>query len=204
MSITDYSELIIEASERAGGANFAPRADMLCGMLETYLNKKLRVSDMENSSSVTTDSNGDATMPTGWIDIKGVYYEDVRVPRRMFAPVEIDFIGWGYYTEGDTLKSNLEDADLEIRYYKEIPTLSSNGTNWLLTAEPEIYLTGLAWQGAKQANEFELAAASKDSLDYLIAEFVRHDAQKRRGHTEIDMAGGNYERGNDFTITPIS
>jgi len=60
------------------------------------------------------------------------------------------------------------------------------------------------WQSAVAQGNFELAGTAKGYLDNLIAEFQRHDAQKRRGHTEINMEGGNYERGNDFTITPVS
>jgi len=166
--IADYSELIAEVAERTGQGDLPLRGQMLVGMLETYLNKKLRTLDQELSSSVTTDSNGDASLPSDLLEIKGVYYEEVRVPRRMFSPVEIDFVGWGYYTDGATLKSNLEGRDLVIRYYAEIPSLHTNSTNWLLTAEPEIYLSGLEWQAFMRARDFEAANVSKGYLDGQI------------------------------------
>lgn len=201
MSIADYSELLIEVAQRSGQADLPQRGKMLVGMLEVYLNKKLRTADQEASATVTADANGDASLPTDRIEIKGVYYDDVRVPRRTFSDVEVDFSGWGWYSEGDTLKSTLDGRELEIRYYQAIPSLHTNGTNWLLTNEPEIYLTGLLWQARMKEGDIEQAAVARGYLDGLIAELEIQDRRKRRGHTEIDMGGKNYERGNDFTIT---
>jgi hypothetical protein len=201
VSIADYSELLIEVAQRSGQADLPQRGKMLVGMLEVYLNKKLRTADQEASATVTADANGDASLPTDRIEIKGVYYDDVRVPRRTFSDVEVDFSGWGWYSEGDTLKSTLDGRELEIRYYQAIPSLHTNGTNWLLTNEPEIYLTGLLWQARMKEGDIEQAAVARGYLDGLIAELEIQDRRKRRGHTEIDMGGKNYERGNDFTIT---
>lgn len=203
MSIADYSELVIEVAARTGRGDLPQRAAMLTGMLEDYFNKRLRSTSQEASSSVTTDANGDASLPSGFIEIKGVYYDDVRVPRLTFSPVEADFTGWGWYSEGSTLKTNLKGRDLEIRYYAEIPSLASNGTNWLLTQEPEIYLTGLTWQARMFAGELEQAMVAKAYLDQLINDFIVFDLNKRRRGTTLDMGGRPFERGNDFAITPV-
>lgn len=203
MSIADYSELVIEVASRTGRGDLPQRAAMLTGMLETHLNKRLRTTDQEASSSVTTDASGDATLPSGFLEIKGVYYDDVRVPRLTFSPVEVDFTGWGWYSEGSTLKSNLLGQALEIRYYAAIPSLASNGTNWLLTAEPEIYLIGLTWQTHMFEGELEKAMVARSYLDQLIGEFMTADLTKRRRGTTLNMGGRAVERGNDFTITPV-
>ena len=201
MSISDYTELLIEAAERSGDSTLPSRGKMLVGMAETYLNKKLRVSGMEGSETLTTDASGHATMPSGWAEIKGIYYDNVRVPRLTYSPVEDDFVFWGYYTDGDTLKSNLKSRDIVVLYYQVIPSLHDNGTNWLLTAEPEIYLTALAWQASLRASDLELAGAAKGYLDNLIDEYSKHDSRKRHGLTEVDMTGGRYERAGNFTVT---
>ncbi|MBM1556669.1 hypothetical protein JQV19_08415 [Sulfitobacter mediterraneus] len=201
MSISDYTELLIEASERGGDPTLPTRGKMLVGLVENHLNKKLRVSDMEASTTVTTDANGEATIPSGWVGLEGVYYDDVRVPRLMYSPVEQDFVSWGYYTSGDTIKSNLKSRSIVIRYYSAIPSLHTNSTNWLLTAEPEIYLTGLAWQMALRSNDFEKAALAKGYLDSLLGDFRKDDSAKRRGMTSVDMGGGTFDRGSNFTVT---
>ena len=203
MSIADYSELVIEVASRTGRGDLPQRAGMLTGMLEKHLNKRLRTTDQEASTVVTADANGDATLPSGFVEIKGVYYDDVRVPRLTFSPVEDDCTGWGWYSEGATLKSNLQGRDLEVRYYAEIPPLATNGTNWLLTAEPEIYLTGLTWQAHTAANDIEQAMVARAYLDQLVGEFTTFDLGKRRRATTLNMGGRAFERGNDFTITPV-
>lgn len=201
MSISDYTELMIEAADRTGDTTVPSRGKMLVGMAEAYLNKKLRVSDMEGSSTVTTDASGSVTMPSGWIEIKGVYRDKVRVPRLTYSPVEGSFTASGYYTDGDTLKSNLNAREIVILYFEAIPSLHDNGTNWLLSAEPEIYLTAIAWQVALRSSDFQTAGAAKAYLDGLLAEFSKHDATKRHGLTEINMTGESFVRGSDFTVT---
>lgn len=202
MSIHDYTELLVEAAERSGQGDLPARGEMLVGMLETYLNKKLRTTDQESSSTVTTSATGTTTLASDLVEIKGVYHDDLPVPRLTYSPVEEDIDGWGYYTDGTTLKSTLKSREIVIRYYAAIPSLHSNSTNWLLSAEPEIYLQGLLWQAHLRAKEYEIASGAKGYMDNLIEEFAVHDRNKRRGLTEIDMTGGRHERGNDFTISP--
>lgn len=43
---------------------------------------------------------------------------------------------------------------IQIDYYKKIPDLATNSTNWLLTAYPDLYLTGtLLWMTAYTMND---------------------------------------------------
>lgn len=200
MTIHDYAELVIEAAERAGQGGLPARSEMLVGMLERYLNKQLRTKGQEVDTPLTTDATGSALVPTDLLEIKGVYYRGRRVPRLTYSPIEHSFAGWGYYTDGDSLKSTLKSREVDLRYYRTIPGLHANDTNWLLTAEPEIYLQGTLWQAFLRSGEYDKASAAKAYMDDLIAELVKADRNRRRGLAKLDMTGDRYECGDDFTV----
>lgn len=65
MAITDYSSLKAGISTfLARGADLDNQRDDFIDFAEAYFNRVLRVTQMEEETSLTTDSSGNATLPT--------------------------------------------------------------------------------------------------------------------------------------------
>jgi hypothetical protein len=74
-------------------------------------------------------------------------------------------------------------------YYAALPGLAANSTNWLLTAQPNIYIFALMQQVYLLMLDEEKVAKTAIVLDSLIADLSRSDAAKRFTRTNVFIAG---------------
>lgn len=152
MSITNNTELqtaIMKWLSRTGDTNLTALAPDFIMLAEAKFNRELRTRDMETSTTLTP-SSGVCTLPTDYLSMRRVY-------RNTSTPVELEYItpeefyikypitvgGSRYYTiEGNTiLLADRGSTSVKVLYYKTIPALASNSSNWLLTAHPDLYLS---------------------------------------------------------------
>jgi len=183
MALDDYAELVLEAARRTGVTDLTTRADMVVGMAEKYLSKRLRLAGQETETTLTTDSDGEATLPSDFEEIRSV-----RVSDRIFPRLDLDRVltgsADGFTVRGSTLVSTKASADHVIVYYASIPSLDSNDTNHLLTAEPELYLYAVIFQAYSSAGDLEKAAVARGYVDTMIEEanlrsyLIRHGDQR--------------------------
>lgn len=121
-------------------------------MAEVRLNRVLRVKEMEASATITTGTDGVGSLPSGFLQFK-VVYDASRIIVPHVAPEAYVLTGTNdskvYTILGGSLRlAPADDETLTAVYYKALtPVTSSNATNWLLTAQPDLYLFGvlLAW-----------------------------------------------------------
>jgi len=165
--IRDYPELISEVSRRSGVTDVANHAAMYVGMAETALSKMLRVGEMETAAEVTTDANGDATLPTDYAEMRSILIGTREVERKSL-PLVLAGSVCGYAVQGKTLKSTFKSTTHSCVYYAAIPSLDTANTNWLLESEPEIYLQAVLKQIYIAKTDVERASATATYLAGLI------------------------------------
>jgi hypothetical protein len=151
MAITTYAELqtaITNWSHRADLASLLPDFIVLA---EAKLNRNLRTRNMETTTTLTPTA-GVCTLPTDFLEIRRVYINssvpielEYMNPETFYLNYPITAGSSKYFTiEGDSLLlANRSNATaLSLLYYKKIPDLATNSTNWLLTSHPDLYLAG--------------------------------------------------------------
>lgn len=72
-------------------------------------------------------------------------------------------------------------------YYKAIPALASNSTNWLLTAHPDCYLFGSLLFASGYIQDDQRVAGIKALYDQAIAEIKGSDNKSRWGGNGMMM-----------------
>ncbi len=181
MALATYSDLKSAVqSWQYGRADIATVVDDFIDLTEGDLNSgvrdpltgevvKLRTRNMETSGTLSPDTNGEATLPTDYLEFRQITSLDS--PRRnltLIAPSQAEEL-YGdrasdlpnhFSISGSTVRiHSVSTTNLTLLYYAKIPALSdSNTTNWLLTLKPNIYLDGCcyhasAWLRAEPEDE---------------------------------------------------
>jgi hypothetical protein len=149
MAISNYSEL------QTAMTNWSHRADLTTVLpdfillAEVKFNRELRTRNMETSSTLTPTA-GVCTLPTDYLSLRRAYINtsvpielEYIPPEQFYLKYPVTAGGSKYFTiEGDSLLlADRGSTTVKILYYKTIPDLASNSTNWLLTAHPDLYLS---------------------------------------------------------------
>lgn len=109
---------------------------------------------METSTSLTPAS-GVCTLPSDYLELRRIYIDTDLPVELEYLPPEQFYLKYPimqnstinpsrYYTiEGASiiLSDETSTTAVKILYYKTIPDLATNATNWLLTAHPDLYLS---------------------------------------------------------------
>lgn len=165
MSLLTYSDLKSAITSWCyGRADIAAVADDFIALTEGAINYgardpatgnmvQLRTRSMETTTSLTPDANGQATIPTDYLEFRQVTSTDT--PRRELKLIAPSMAEEKYGFRESDLPNNftiigtkiqvlpVSTTPISLVYYAKIPVLSdSNTTNWLLTAKPNIYLFG--------------------------------------------------------------
>jgi hypothetical protein len=150
MSITNYTELrtAIAAWAHRDDTGFTDYVPDFIRLAEARFNRVLRVSDMEETMASTSLSSGVASLPSGFLAWKELRFDgDVDYT---LQPKSLEWIR----AQDDTATGDARyfavastqvicwppTGPIKGTYYKEIPALASNSTNWLLTNHPDLYL----------------------------------------------------------------
>ena len=195
----DFTEILEEAATRTGISEIATRFDTILTLAERYLNREIKGASRSHTSlSITTDANGEYTLPSDFNGVKSLYKNKQRLPNRPAKYIEGYDGNHGYYIEGTTLKTNLLSTPLTLTYYANLPSLKDNTTNWLSTYDPELYIYAIMWQGLSMANMVESdpnkfgllsskTLATKGYLDELISNFRQNDMTNQYGSMRVNV-----------------
>ena len=183
----DYSELIAEVTERTGISSVATRAAMYTGMAEAMLNKRLRVAEAEAETALLTDAEGYTALPSGFQAARAVHVGTTQLPAAHLDDIIAGRAG--YAVIGNDLRTSCVDTEITLNYYRALTPLAIAGTNWLLEAEPEIYLYAVMRQAFMASLDAEKATAAQAILDQLIDAKISADRTKRFLDTPYRIAG---------------
>lgn len=189
MAITTYTELQSAIGNWLDHSLFTARIPEFIALFEACANRRLRVRQMEASTTLTP-SSGSATLPTDFLMHR-------RVTWTGSTRVELEYVNPSYLQaaypsspsdtprlftiEGSTLKLRPIDATgLEFDYFQKIPALATTDPNWLLTAHPDLYLFGSLVEAEMFGVNDERAPNWKARRDEIFDE-VQGLSNKSRG-----------------------
>jgi hypothetical protein len=193
--LSNYAELVASIGAWLDRDDLNDMAPDFIKLLESRLNRILRVPEMEASEELTA-TDGVATLPTDWLQIRHVYWngdidsEIVPVP---LSTIRRDY-PLGSYTGRPQVYAVVggaihlaplpgsESGDLTLHYYEKIPALTSDDdTNWLLTSHPDIYLWGSLIMAELYGWNDERLPLIKSAWDEAIEELKGQGVSKHHG-----------------------
>lgn len=174
MAFSNYTELqaeIVSLTNRTGDTEFALLVPGFITQVEAALNNgtestgALRTREMETSASISVTS-GVGALPADYlqfIKIVGANDDVLEPTTTSWAEREYGTVSGtpnSFAIEGLNIKTYpLSTETISMQYYKGVPPLASNATNWLLTKYPNVYLYG-ALMFAELAQENDQRAAT--------------------------------------------
>ena len=196
MTIANYTDL------QTAVQNWLVRTDLttipdFITLFEAAANRRLRVRQQEAIASLTP-SAGTAALPADYLAWRRLTW--TGSPRRELSYVEPSYLQAAFPTNpadtpeyftiegGDVLIRPLDGTALEFLYYQKIPALSTNSTNWLLSAHPDLYLFGALAESYGFTVDPEKLALWKMRRDELFDEIVSL-SNKTRGAGYIRTDG---------------
>jgi hypothetical protein len=186
----DLPELIAETVERTGDSGLPTRASLYLQLAEVDLKKRLRIGANETVATLTTDASGNVNLPADYSELRSLFIAGMPVRNTALPSVE-DKLTPGYTIQGHQLQTTYANTPVTLHYYAAIPTLQTTGTNWLIVAEPEVYIYAMMRQVYLAKLDVEKAQACDVVLSNLIAEILRADRIKRFGKLPYRVAGVN-------------
>src|SRR5512139_1414197 len=205
MSITTYSEL------KTAVQNWTARDDLAATyspdwitLAESEFNRRLRVRQMMVTQSSSPSTAGKFSLPTDFLAWRSVVWtgspravleyldpqmlEAINPSQNANTPSHFSILGTtdGVGTVNVTPTST---TAIDFTYYQKVTSLStSNTTNWLLSAHPDVYLAGSLVEGFAYIQEFDNATVWRARRDDLIEGVKRLD-QQYRGPSAVMPAG---------------
>jgi hypothetical protein len=182
MSLTSYAGL------QASVANFIARNDLtatipdLIVMFEAVANRRLRVRQMEATTTLTT-SSGSVALPADYLEWR-------KLMANYSTPIQLEYVHptvlQAYHpqtSQGQAKLFTVESGNFVLRpeddsttitltYWQKIPALATTDPNWLLTAHPDLYLFGTLTETEGFTKDFEELAVWKARRDEIFEEVI--------------------------------
>jgi len=151
VAITTYTNLQTEIANWLHRDNLTAEIPDFIALCEATLQVRCKLVEFESTATVTITS-GVGTLPTGFVGMRSVYWNDsLAQPLQYITPEQFDAMrSWGegdtyFYTiSGSTIRtSNTETGSVIMTYYaKFVPLSGSNASNAILASFPDAYLYG--------------------------------------------------------------
>lgn len=189
-AISDWEERSFSSSE----------TDEFLALAEAAANRKLRQDfRRRTSTTITTDSSGEATLPTGFVGMTSLVRDVLgSVPLKQVSwdaliarnPYEVTEDAGVYAINGTVLKVAPITADSFICKFSSVLTaLSSvNTTNWLLTLAPDYYLFYGQAMAAAKAKDYASASGLKGEALAILDELVSQGNVAEYGNAEMTLS----------------
>jgi len=209
MTITTYAELKTAISDfLADGedGSLVEFRDTFIDLAESYFNRTLRTADMEERTTLTTDSDGRATLPTGLLAIRSARYNgsplrELRATslgggNRLSPYDTADVPVWYSITSISNAKilqltPIQSSAEVFLTYFEKIPALNDNDqtTNWLLDLAPDAYLYRCLAEAYTWRQAFDKAAGFANYVKMICDDLTSLDERARYGNAEMTFDG---------------
>lgn len=196
MALSTYTELQASIAGWLDRDDLTTRIPDFVTMAEAMFNRRLRVREMLTRNDAFTINDRYEDLPTDFAGVKQfviqrtpvvtlddltadrVVHERQRYPSSGI-PIYYSVVGSSFEflpTPNDTFTATL-------LYYQRVPDLASNGTNWLLTSHPDLYVCGSLVAAEPYIHNDERLPTWKMQLEQGIAELNRIDQRESRGPT---------------------
>jgi hypothetical protein len=201
MAVSTYSELSTAIATWGTRTYGTSQTDEFILLTENKINRRLGPQyRRETTTTLTTDANGEATLPSDFISMRSVVRDVVGsaplIPASWRTLISLntyeeDGDPSNYAISGSTFKvAPIAEDDFVLRYLAKLTALgANNATNWLLTAKPSIYLFyGRAAQAAFE-EEFTQAAVFEAKGDEALDDFIAQGVVAQFGTAEMVLEG---------------
>ena len=194
MALDTYANLqtaIITWAMRTGDTEFTSAVVDFITLAEARMNRTLRISDMETTTTLTPTANV-CTLPADYLELRNATaITSPRVPMFQITRDDLTEAETGasaadprFYTlRGLSLKLVPSGTHtVFVEYYKKIPALTGGSpTNFLLTKAPEIYLFGSLLEAAPFMMDDPRLAVWGQMYERAVAALVAADKLARFG-----------------------
>lgn len=199
MAIATYSDLLSAIDDYTDRSYTTARKALWVGNAEAKFNRKLTSSFRRmTTTTLTTDSSGIATLPSGFVGLRSIVRDVVgSVPLTQVSwdallalnPYEIgdDASFYAIYDTVLRVAYVTEDDFIAIFDSKLTPLSDSNTTNWLLTLAPDTYLNMCLGEEALFTREFATAAGLASTAMEALAEIVAMDQVAQFGNAALHL-----------------
>jgi hypothetical protein len=198
MAITTYSEL------KSAVADFLNRDDLtsvipnFIALAEAALNRRMRAPEMVTRATVTVDAEYE-NRPADWMEtiryqittnpitvVEFVTPEEAIIQKTKFSTSGVPIFFSTVGTQFQHIPAPDTSYTGELMYYARIAGLSdSNTSNWLLTANPDIYLYATLIQSAPYLKEDERISVWAGIYDRLMAEYEVAEQRAKTGSSRL-------------------
>ena len=182
MAISTSTELKTALSNWAKRDDLSDRMDEFIVLAEAGLNRALRVRAMEASLASTALSSGAVTLPSDFLAFKELRYDGS--PTHTLEPRPLEWIRSQtdladspiyFAVTGSEVVCWPQSGSIKGTYYKAIPSLASNSSNWLLTSHPDLYLFAGLTEIAVYSMDEERAVMWRQRARALLDEIQSSD-----------------------------
>ena len=195
--ISTYAEL------QTAVGNWSYRTDLTAlipdfiTLCEADMQVRCKLTEFEASTTLTLTS-GIATLPTGFVGHRAVYWDGDQTrplkylpPDRFDASTNLAGLGTYFTITGGTIKvSPLQDGTVVMTYKARFtPLAASNTTNYLLTNYPDAYLHGSLVQMARYTKDSDAMATTMPLYEAAIKRIQSDNmARKYPGPLEVRVS----------------
>lgn len=205
MAISTYSELSTALTNWLHRADLVSRIPEFIAMGESYLNRKLRVKEMEESATVTpSQAVRYVALPTGYMELLS-FTDDEGEPLTAISAEELERAAYGIGTARPEFYRIASRIDFEaiadasysftLRHYKRL-ALATDLTNSVLTNHPDCYLYASLMQSAPFIKDDGRIMTWKSLMDDAVK---AANSQSTRSNqllrTELSASTSNILRG---------
>ena len=198
MAISTYSELRTTVADFLNRDDLTAAIPSFISLAEAALNRRLRSPEMVTRATVTIDAEYE-NRPSDWMEtiryqvntnpitvMEFVTPEEAIIQKTKFsaagAPLFFSTVG----TQFQHVPAPDGSYTGELTYYARVAGLSdTNTTNWLLTANPDIYLYATLVQSAPYLKEDERIGVWAGILNGLMAEYEVAEQRAKTGSSRL-------------------
>lgn len=144
--MTTYARLVLDVAAWSARGDLVPVLPTMCGLFEARVNRKLRVRSME--AAFTGDIvDSVIAQPADFLQFKRLHvsgYPETTLQPQTLEVVRMckEGIPFAYALDGATVRFN-GVGTIEGTYYQAIPSIVTEGFNWLSLTAYDAYLWGV-------------------------------------------------------------
>lgn len=185
---TDYATLKTEIADWTHRSDLTTKLDTFIDMAEAKMSRNLRMSEMENSTSVAV-TTADLSLPAGFVEMREIHISgspdtilEYLTPYQFEQNVTTESGKPRYYTIiADAIKLFPAGAyTVVMNYYKTITPLDdTNTTNFVITTFPDLYLHGTLQQAFIYAQDAQAATLHGQEFMRLTDEINKMSRRRK-------------------------
>jgi hypothetical protein len=202
MALDQYSDLLTAAANWAGRSDLTSRIPEFLELTEAKINRKLRTKDMETKNAAFSITGEYVALPTGFGGVRSFHLNTSprQVLEFMSPDAQTGYFGQNtgrprfYSIEGSNFRFGpIPDGTYSstLTYFLTVPALTGSATtNWLLTANPDVYVYGINGELAAYLKDFEAAQGWEARMYSVLQEIHAISNQDKWGGNSMAVRLG--------------